>query len=502
MLKNFFDKEISIKSFILLISALYGIYLLPFLLNSYYFMDDNVRVVIGNPDWGWQGRPLADYIMYFLSSNTQRITNIHPLPLIMSVSFLVYVIYYIVKKYSTRVTVKLLIPYVMFLANPFFVHNLFYMYDAPLMILAMALSIFAFFYTHKKNWIVNLVVISCLIATLSLYQPCVNIYIALIASNILLKIKSYHKLNIIFIDLFRFIVASLLYFVVVMKVLGFATPRSHFISLQHPYDFFIITYNKILFFVQNLFFNLPIMLYLCISIIILISLISILYYVREEKCIKGKLIYLLAPFVLFLSLWGGLILIREPLIQPREFVVFSVLLFTATYICITINKTLINLLLCISCIYMFSFSFNANNVLKEQKDFEDQIYHSIYLNIINNKEIYSAAKIYINGRPVKSPILFSESKNIPLFNAFIEQSDKWVTRYSLIRMGINNIQDGFADDNLKQLEIICERKPIVDNLYYAIYKVNHSAVLWFKNADNKNNVRKMIPCEKIYMQKK
>ena len=47
-------------------------------------------------------------------------------------------------------------------------------------------------------------------------------------------------------------------------------------------------------------------------------------------------------------------------------------------------------------------------------------------------------------------------------------------------MGIDNIQDGFSDDNKQQLKIIKNIKPIIETKFYNIYKVNNSSIIYFK----------------------
>lgn len=495
MLKKLLDTQISVKCFLMLLTLAYVLYLFPYITSQHYFMDDNVRVIIGNPDWGWQGRPLADYIMYFLSSNIKRITNLNPMPLLLSMGLLLSVIYYTIKKHINNIEVKLLIPYFLIIGNPFFVHNLLYQYDSSLMISAMSLAIFAFFYENNNKIKENGMTILSLIASLSLYQPCANIYLALIAGNFLVKIKKHHSLNELYAEIIKFCFSTGLYYLIVMKILGFSTPRSHFLSFSHPFEIIKTTFDKMEFFVSSLFLNIPVMQFSLIIIFFCMFLLVTIKEIIKEKKLHCKILLILSPLALFLSLWGGLLLIREPLIQPREFVVFSAILFIISFSVIQVySNQILNIFALLLVIFCFAFSYNTYNVFKEQKQFEERIYNNIYSDIIGHTKLYEAAKIYINGRPMKSPVLAIESQSTPIYNSFIEPADKWVTRYSLIRMGIKNIQDGFADDNKTQLLLICEEKPFIENLYYNIYLINHSAVLWFKTIDKKNKSEYIIPC--------
>lgn len=497
MLKKLLDTQISVKCFLMLLTLAYVLYLFPYITSQHYFMDDNVRVIIGNPDWGWQGRPLADYIMYFLSSNMKRITNLNPMPLLLSMGLLLSVIYYIIKKHINSIQIKLLIPYFFIIGNPFFVHNLLYQYDSSLMISAMSLAIFAFFYEDTNKIKENGIIILSLIASLSLYQPCANIYLALIAGNFLIKIKKHHSLKDLYGEILKFCVSTVLYYLIIMKILGFSTPRSHFLSLSHPFEIIKMTFNKVEFFISSLFLNIPVMQFSLIIIFSCMFLVTISKEIIKEKKLHYRILLILSPFALFLSLWGGLLLIKEPLIQPREFVVFSAILFIVSFSVVQVySNQILSILVLLLVVFSFGFSYNTYNVFKEQKQFEERINDNIYSDIIGHAKLYGAAKIYINGRPLKSPVLAIESQSTPIYNSFIEPADKWVTRYSLIRMGIRNIQDGFNDDNKVQLKLICEQTPFIENLYYNIYLINHSAVLWFKAIDSKNKSEYIIPCTK------
>ena len=105
-MNNFFNKEISVKMFMISFVILNMLYIIPFILSPYLFMDDTVRIVVGNSDWGWQGRPLADFMMYLLSSDNNKIVNLFPFPLLLALVFYFYTIYYIVEHYLNSIKIS------------------------------------------------------------------------------------------------------------------------------------------------------------------------------------------------------------------------------------------------------------------------------------------------------------------------------------------------------------------------------------------------------------
>lgn len=137
-MNNFFNKEISVKMFMISFVILNMLYIIPFILSPYLFMDDTVRIVVGNPDWGWQGRPLADFMMYLLSSDNNKIVNLFPFPLLLALVFYFYTIYYIVEHHLNSIKIYSLFSFLLILCSPLFVHNLLYKYDSAPMILGFS----------------------------------------------------------------------------------------------------------------------------------------------------------------------------------------------------------------------------------------------------------------------------------------------------------------------------------------------------------------------------
>lgn len=175
-----------------------------------------------------------------------------------------------------------------------------------------------------------------------------------------------------------------------------------------------------------------------------------------------------------------MLIIKEPLIQPREFINFGILLFILSFYLTEKYKQISGYLTLILLIGCFSFAYQSINTLKEQKEFEKIILTNVFTNITENPEIFNSYKVYINGKLPKSLVLKNNESNSQIIKRFIEPADKWVIRYTLIKMGIDNIQDGFADDNKQQLKIIKNIKPIIETKFYNIYKVNNSSIIYFK----------------------
>lgn len=475
-MNNFFNKEISVKMFMVSFVILNMLYIIPFILSPYLFMDDTVRIVVGNPDWGWQGRPLADFMMYLLSSDNNKIVNLFPFPLLLTLLFYFYTIYYIVKHHLNSLKIYYLFSFLLILGSPLFVHNLLYKYDSAPMILGVSISLLAFFYQSKNKYIDIFVPVLLLIMTLSLYQPCFNIFLTLLVGNYLIKLKK----DINYIKYFIVYIFSLVaYIILVSIIMGLKSNRSHMLNLFDINSLYIML-NKLSFFIKELFLNLPLLIVIPCILLTCLFIINTILNIKQESTIIKKYYIALSPILIFLSLWGGLIIIKEPLIQPREFINFGILLFIVSFYLIDKYKNIsvyLTLILLLGC---FSFAYQSINTLKEQKEFEKIILTNVFTNITENPEIFNSYKIYINGKLPKSLVLKNNESNSQIIKRFIEPADKWVIRYTLIKMGIDNIQDGFSDDNKEQLKIIKNIKPIIETKFYSIYKVNNSSIIYFE----------------------
>lgn len=481
---NFFNQTITKQKFMFIFLLMGIIYLFPFIITPYFFMDDNVRLWAGNPDWGWQGRPLSDLIFFILSSNNAKIYDLSPLPLIAGWLFFSGTVYYIINKHIETIKLIHVIPFLFILTNPFFVHNLLYKYDSLSMLLATSCAFLAYFYTSNNKYKSIIVPIGLLWSSLSLYQPCLNIYIALCVSGFIIKIKKEQNLKK---EISLFIISIAIYFITVPLLLGLKTNRNHLIHFDSLSNVFSLVIKKLSFFATDLFMGLPWLIILpCLCLSVIFIFITIKKSIEENNN-KYRMLYLVIPVVLYCSMWGGLILIKEPLIQPREFVVFSVLLFICSYFCFEKYQKTTTILTVVLLTGMYSFAYLTVNTFNQQKEFEKNIYQNVVTNVVNTPEVFNSYHIYINGRPPLSPVVKNTETHIPILKKIIEPSDKWVTRYTLLAMGMDNIKDGFSDDNKIQIEFIKDKSPIIETKFYNIYKMNNSAVLLFKQKNPKNN---------------
>lgn len=307
------------KSLYTVIFSLVLLFALPIILYNGYYIDDNIRIITGNPDWSWVGRTFADYLMITLSLN-KYIDDFSPIPLIIGIATLSFVLYYAINKtFKETPTLINIIPFVFIIVNPFFMQNLTYKFDSLPMILALSAATLAFF-IEIENKVKNIVVkLGLIFISLELYQPCANVFLILGACNLLIDIKNNKKtsdykefLSIVFIY-----AISILLYMLFEKVVhpDIVLSRGHIV----PFNEFPITIKENI----NELFKMASFLTGKIGVAIFVLPILLYWGININKTIKSniswisKILYISSPIIIFLFIWGPLIVIEEKISLPR-----------------------------------------------------------------------------------------------------------------------------------------------------------------------------------------
>ncbi len=157
------------------------LYVFPVILANVYYNDDLARSLYGATGWSGDGRPLGEALMLFLCGG-EPVSDIAPLPLILSVFLLSYVLVLYARANLDSVFDEtfLLCILLFVITNPFAVVNISYRFDCIIMFSALSLSflIFAMPDTLPGVW---LFICSFLAgaAVMSLYQAVIGLCIAL-----------------------------------------------------------------------------------------------------------------------------------------------------------------------------------------------------------------------------------------------------------------------------------------------------------------------------------
>jgi len=475
------------KSLYAVIFSLIFIFVIPIILYNGFYVDDNVRIVTGKPDWNWVGRTFADWLMKTLSLNTQAIDDFSPMPLVIAIAIFSLTLYHVVSKNVENISIMKVLPFIFLIVNPFFMQNLTYKFDSLPMTIAISCAVFAYFYDDVSRVKKYLVMAGLLVVALELYQPCANVFLMLGAANLIgdFKANKDSKWKSLVFMFLTYAVASIIY-MLLEKVINpdAVLSRGHIVPLNEFCSTIIANikaFFKIVFFITGyiglILFVLPIIAY---------WIYTIINAFKSKASILDKLVIILSPVILFLCIWGPLLVIKELISLPRELPTVGVILFLDALIFIRLcqyfqSKILvcIPVALYISCVLLCGLFIN---MIKIQDNFNDMVYNSLYFNITNNPKLYNVKEIKINGNVPVSRVFESKVKANPYFYSLTMATPEWITRTILIRKGLNQVKLSFdGKDKALLTHIIKEGiKPEVNNQFYMIYKYNNITTVWFK----------------------
>lgn len=477
---------VSNKSLYMAIFLLILLFASPIILYNGYYIDDNIRIITGNPDWSWVGRTFADYLMISLSLN-EYIDDFSPIPLIIGIAIISFVIYYAVNNvFKNDIKLINIIPFIFIVVNPFFMQNLTYKFDSLPMLLALSSATLAFFIDIENTLKSIITKIALIFISLELYQPCANIFLMLGACNIIINIKDNKNISDIkeFLSIIFIYIIATLFYMLFEKIIhpDVVLSRGHIVPLQ---DFPITIkenikelFKMVSFLVGKIgvvVFSLPILLYWGLNI----NKIA-----KQDISWINKVLYIVSPFIIFLFIWGPLLVIKEKISLPRELPTIGILLLLNSWILIN-GLRKIKLLSYIPYIFYISSVLLCSlfiNTLKIQDSFNDMIYNNLYASITNNPNLYNVKEIKINGNVPINPTFSRKVKENPYFYTLTMATPEWVTRAILIRKGLKQVKISF-DGNDKGIlkKIVSEKvKPSVNNQNYIIYKYNNITYVWFK----------------------
>ena len=131
--------------------TLYGIYILPLLLANRPCYDDIPRSLYGITGWNNDARPLTEKLVSWLCGGTP-LSNISPLPLLLSVLILAYTLTMYAKRHlaGAEQTFPAFVTGFLVMANPFFLSNLSYQFDCVTMVLALCATILPYVVPERK----------------------------------------------------------------------------------------------------------------------------------------------------------------------------------------------------------------------------------------------------------------------------------------------------------------------------------------------------------------
>lgn len=463
------------------------VFIYPLMHYGLYFRDDLHRSINGYYGWGVLGRPLADIVIMLASSSGNKLLDIFPYSLIISAFFIALACLYLQRFLLQKGAPSATFCASLIIFNPYFLQNFAYRFDSLGMSLALLLSLCSYTYSHANIYISTTSKIAMGVASLSLYQPCANIYIGLIAvesASFLINRRSTLKIfaKTISLRCVVFIAYYVIYYITVANIWGASNKRAQLISLDHKgIDQAFGTFHRIDSLIEQ-FITGPTIYYFLIPLFFaLIAIIKSLYIDRDSLIFRLLAIATII-FSLYISLPGPTILLVDAPVFPRTLVSFSCV-FVILAILISYLSVNIKLIALIPIVTVLSFSAQMSNALNAQREFEDYVISMVAHDLINIegiKQIKTVGKVRLNKRAE----LLANDK--PLIYHSVSRASEFLVTYQMVNKGLIGVSEGYGIESKNKNIVLSFKKegilPLIKNIEYSIYVKDGIAVVVFDNA--------------------
>ncbi|RRZ91587.1 glucosyltransferase domain-containing protein [Erwinia sp. 198] len=475
-----------------------SLFAFPLLIANNYYIDDIGRSTLGYTNWGADGRPLADLVMklLFLSSH---MTDIFPLPLLLSVFMLAFSLHQFTKKAlgGWQLPALVFIP-LTFFANPYLAEVFSYRFDVLTLTAAISLSLLYFCLPSRNRWLRFASGTLTLIAVYCLYQTAINIAVLLVMAGLYQQMVRQDKAKVILTTLLQRIVEVLLATVIYLKLILTVT-FSGKNEANHPA---LATGNLLKTWTENseaysrfiadtLVKNHGGMHYLLgIAIAMWLAALALsLLFLRRQRGVMAAgvaVIALATPFIALLMIPGSLLLLQNPLLSARSLIAvsgFMLLAALAINYALTPRLQQANWLLLIPVVYGMTAYYAYGNALRQQDKFNQSLVQEIKWDMreLPSERFY----LVFNGQAPQSPVYTNSLKNYPMLAVMVpDYFANWYWPFPYMKNnGFSALwptpDSGVTTDTAQYL---CYGKPVAQNQDYVMYRKDKVILIDFTHA--------------------
>lgn len=370
--------------------------------------------------------------------------------------------------------------------NPFILQNIAYRYDSLGMSIAFFLAVVAYTYENKNLTIDVATKLIAGVLSLTLYQPCANIFIGLLAIDvIIIATKKDVKVKESIIFLFKKTILFVSFFLIYML---FFSPKNNSRAelihldqggLEHLAKTLIALKEMVLSYLYH-----PVYIYFAIPILIG-CVFMLIAYRTNIKQIASFILYGAVSFLIFIiSLMGPTLLLQDAPVLPRTLVSFSVIL---VIIAIPIMRFAprFKYAALIPVIASLAFSAQLSNAMKSQQEYENFVFSMIAQDIATHKDIVSIGTVGQLNKNERARLLID---NKPLIGHFVFPATEFLASYQLVNKGFTQTLHGYGDEqeNKNKLSDIIKKgiKPVSSNEYYTLFISDNNAIVFLGKYSN------------------
>ncbi|WP_164931786.1 glucosyltransferase domain-containing protein [Dyella sp. M7H15-1] len=444
--------------------------LYPLLRADRPYNDDLVRALNGAYGWNANGRPLTTLLMRALELNLPSLVDIAPLTQILAIALLALSGVLIARRYKLSSPLLAALLTLPLGAQPFFLENLSFRFDAPGMALAILLALIPITTLRQKRSGFYLGALS-LLGSLCSYQPAFNVFLIFALLDLLAAQTERSEPRQIFWLTCRYVTQTLLAAAVyTWKVAPSIKDwvQEHSRTIHSIRDINVVVHNtktmgtyllSAMPYRWTLMF-LPLMLLMAVT-----PLVITLHYTFTPSTqhahplwVKSALIILalLAPAAALVSLAGPMLLLVSPIVAARVFPSVGALIsagLIALYLAshATTRRWAVYLTNTVASIWvagMLVFAGAYSNAQSAQKHYEDRIASQLSNDLAELKANDGIQQFLLDGSAGLSPLTAHAASRFPLLNTVVPtylQGRDFMSRY-FMKHYVTGLHEAREDD--------------------------------------------------------
>ncbi|HWX64862.1 MAG TPA: glucosyltransferase domain-containing protein [Rhodanobacter sp.] len=485
--------------------VLYSLILYPILRADRYYNDDLKRALVGRAGWDSNGRPLTTLVMRMLQFYDHAMVDISPLPQIGAVAILAWVGVLMARRYSIGSSWTAALVAFPLGAQPFYLENLSYKFDALSMSLAMLLAVLPMLQLNdgRRAWWLGVL---ALWGSLCFYQPAINAYLMFVLVEwVSLQLQRAEPFQLAKQFMGRFMqvgAAMLLYYLLVgIHVSGWVKHASERIHGWHELPLLLTNFVDFYGYI-GASFNGHWWMYFG-PLLTVLALFPVVVGIRHALTLRTAqpapvtvllcLAALLIPLAALIAALGPMLLLHKPEIGPRVLIGLGALLAGALVVMQAAlrqwhaSRRWAVAAACMLSLGMCILASAYGNAATAQKDYEGRIAGRLADDLAELKVSRGVHAFLLDGTAGYSPVTAHVIEQLPLIRDLVPQyltSDHSFQSPDFLAFyisGVTNLQahdDVAAQSLLSSLQArACLIPADIITTHYRLYVIGDTAVV-------------------------
>lgn len=494
-------RPLSQRQLLIFFAAAVLLFVYPVLEADYAFYDDTGReLLLGKDLWREQGRLLMELFQGVVSFNADTV-NVFPLPMFIVLPVFAGALASLCKQYFPHPTVLECLVVLPLCYSPFFLGNLTYQYDGPMMVLALSCVMYAVSFQSERYWVRTLFCAALLAVALSFYQITAQVFIGLCCIECVRRVGEVqslgHIIGVLAEKVLQLLLGSLFYYLTAFRFYaswrgGLAQPPQGWLQMLDE------RVARVSGSVGLLINDANGWLFIFIGIVAGMGfLLTLSRAFRASKPLWERLLLLVlcvvALLVLLLSVPGSILVLEDFALYARTLMGLSCLLVLVLYCSYKALETLspfANIVLFVPLFWMLSFSYAYGRILVAQKAFETSVVYSIGYEFSSRQALREIKDFYLippeNGQ-LWVPAVAATLDKMPALR-FVLSFEQITIAERLPMAGINNVS-GIDPRVFNMASIATDRVMLVDNKFYDIFRVKDVGYILMKTPEELPNYK-------------